>query len=415
MVSIEFGRLDAANEMRDKVAQYLSRTDKRNEKTVRLESSTPDRVIERVKEAAFGSREQRAKGAGKAELTDKERESLKRQHSNFSWQQHGFQAMAVKAALQSEGVTEWMDYYEPGEGVDSALAKLRSSKGNAVNSRASIGAESMRTDTDEMRNTGRRSKQAERVSSDRVDSAKRPAIVEQDEAATDFLQEEMEFGGDPFDVSVQGRREASGRDVELVEERHEQRSMRAQRQDEMEAAPTTSNPLKWSANPDQYDFPGVDTIDPDVVQDTRSERAREMDANQRAPIAESAAQWANNPDEYDLPGVDTPGSVDGIDPMNDTDAMDAVDENTPMQDTRAQQGVLDFAASATEARESRLDTESSDGGLLEDTRSNPTRGVETNDTDAGEQAGLTDMDAAKAGKEAMDEVDEDVSSMDEFL
>jgi hypothetical protein len=140
-----------------------------------------------------------------------------------------------------------------------------------------------------------------------------------------------------------------------------------------------------------------------------------MDANQRAPIAESAEQWANNPGEYDLPGVDTPGSMDGTDPMNDTDAMDTVNENTPMADTRAQQGVLDFAASATEARESRLDTESSDGGLLEDTRSNPTRGVERNDTDGGEQADLSAMDAAMAGKEAMDSVDDDVSSMDEFL
>jgi len=408
MVSIEFGSREAANEMRDRVGQYLSRTDDRREATVRLKSSTPDNIMERVKEASFKSREQRAKGAGKAKLSDKEQKSLKRQHDTFSWQQHGFEAMSAKAALQSEGVTEWQDYYEPGEGVESALAKVREAKSGAQQSRASIGVGGVRSDTDEQRNTGRRSRQAERASAERVKSAKAPAILDDDTDAREFLQEEMAFGNDPFDVSVKGRREATGRDVELVEERHQQRSERAQFVDETEAAPASSNPLEWSAHPDQYDFPGVDTIDPDVVQAARSERAKEVDANNRAPVAESAEQWANNPDEFDLPGVDTPGS-------GDMDAMDANDANAPMQDTRAQQSALDFATDdATSHRESRLDEEQSTGGLLEDTRSNPTRGVEENDMDAGEQAGLSDMDAAKDAMDAMNDVDKDMRDLGNF-
>jgi len=40
---------------------------------------------------------------------------------------------------------------------------------------------------------------------------------------------------------------------------HESRSEKAQRADESQAAPNTSDWQKWVSSPDQFDFTGVDT------------------------------------------------------------------------------------------------------------------------------------------------------------
>lgn len=427
MPQIEFGSRKAANETRNRVEQYLSRTDDRRETTVRLQSSAPDSIMERVKEAAFESREQRSKGAGKADLGTNEQKSLKRQHDTFNWQQHGFEAMSVKAAVQSEGVTEWMDYYEPGEGVESALAKVREAKSGAQQSRASIGVQGMRTDTADERNTGRRSKQAERASAQRTKSAKRPAIVEQDTDAMEYLREERQFGEQPFDITtdLEGHSmDASGRDVELVEERNQQRSEHARLMDDLQAADVTTDPLEWAENPAQMDFPGVDTLEPEKVHERRPEQAQEVDENERAPIADSRREWAAQPDQFDWPGVDTPNAdademkaqadreIDG-----DLDSPIEGDVEAAMIDDRDQQDTLGFAADPTEARESRTAVESSSGGLMEDTRENAGRGPETNDVDPGEQAGLNDIDAANIGREAdraMKDMDKDMRDLNQF-
>lgn len=333
MPKAKFGSKKAANKVRDEVAQHVSPSDDRRQKTVQLKASTPDSIVERVREKALGSRKQQAKGAGKAKLSKGEQDSLKKQHGTFSWRQHGFEAMSAKAALQSEGVNEWMDYYEPGEGVDSAMRKVRSKKGQAgQRGGPGIGMQGMRSDVEESGNMGRRARQTERMAGQRTKSAKAPAIVEGDTEAMEFLQEETDMGNDPFDVRYEygeyGEPVAEGQDVQLAEERHAKRSERAQHLDEIQAAPTAPSIMAWAANPAQYDFPGVDSVDPQAKHAARPEHAQEVDENELAPIADNAYEWAKTPDQYDLPGVDTPPAY-GLGPNEDKpEGLANVDRDT---------------------------------------------------------------------------------------
>lgn len=41
-------------------------------------------------------------------------------------------------------------------------------------------------------------------------------------------------------------------------------------------------------------------------QESRSKESRSQDRNKRAPITTDAGAWADNPDELDYPGIDTP-------------------------------------------------------------------------------------------------------------
>lgn len=42
------------------------------------------------------------------------------------------------------------------------------------------------------------------------------------------------------------------------------------------------------------------------IHESRSDRAQALDESLDAERADSAEQWANNPDQYDWPGLDTP-------------------------------------------------------------------------------------------------------------
>jgi len=58
-----------------------------------------------------------------------------------------------------------------------------------------------------------------------------------------------------------------------------------------------------------------DEIEPEAVQRNRTEAAREADRAKDAEITTDPLQWASNPDEYDFPGVDTgPTFRDNFDP-----------------------------------------------------------------------------------------------------
>lgn len=310
MIEIEFGSRKKANETRDKLGGYLHPKDTRRSKTVKIKDSAPDSIIERVESEAFGSQTSDRQSYGQANLTEREKQTLKRTTS-FTWQQHGFEAMSAKAALQAQGATEWTDYYSPGEGVESSLAKLRSAKGGAQQSRAGIGIDSMRQDQAEQGNRGRRSRQAEQASAKRVDSAKEPALLDQDTEAIGFLREEQRFNDDVFDIAFSGtdpfgRPVGSGRDYDTLQERHEQRSSRAQELDEQKHAEITRDPIEWSQNPAQFDFPGIDTLDPRQKHESRPEDEQKEDEAERATIADSVPQWGSDMDGFDLPGIDTP-------------------------------------------------------------------------------------------------------------
>lgn len=257
-------------------------------------------------------------------MSKSERESLKRQHRTFSWQKHGFQAMRVKGAMKAKGVDTWQDYYEPGEGVGSALQKLQTKKGRAGKGRrASIGIESIRTDEEEGSGGGRRRRQSEQVAAQQVSSAKEPAILERDASAIEAIRDEELFG-DVWDVSFRasdehGRPAPSGRDFSLLQERHDQRSERAKGVDAVKAAPKTRDPIKWAKNPNQYDYPGIDTVDPEKVHAGRSDRAKAVDESKSAPLASSVEEWADDPSKTDLLGIDSPqGGTRDVSPRVDT-------------------------------------------------------------------------------------------------
>lgn len=328
MPQIQFGTRGEANDFRDRVSEYLTAGDDRRSKTIRLKGSAPDRIVERARETAMVSQRPDSQGAGMSELSAGERGSLQRQHRTFDWQTHGFEAMRVKAALEKKGVTEWQDYYSPGEGVPSAIQKLTSSKERAAKTGATIGVGADYTDEEETSGQRRRQKSAERARGADTSRAKRPALVGMDADAREFLREEQRFNDSVWDISFSGSDEwgrptPSGGDYELLEERNQQRSSKARQLDNVRAAPKTRDPLKWSSAPAQYDFPGLDTIDPAAVQADRSDRAREMDSAKDAELAPRnsprVVNWAANPGRYDLPGVDTDAS-DGVIDERDTTA-----------------------------------------------------------------------------------------------
>jgi len=116
--TIEFSRLDAANDWRDDHEEYLCPDDKRTKMTMILRSDLPEEVVEDAQTKALASREGERKSYGQTKLSEDEKEYFERNYDTWDWQQYGFQAMAAKAALQAEGASNWLNYYEPGEDGD---------------------------------------------------------------------------------------------------------------------------------------------------------------------------------------------------------------------------------------------------------------------------------------------------------
>lgn len=318
MPSIEFGSRQAANRARDlpAVRDHISPGDDRRTTTVKLSSSAPRQVVERIEGQAFQTQRSQRPTAGMDELSSGEIQSLKRQHRTFDWQKHGFSAMRTKAALQRAGVTNWMDHFEPGEGTEGAMKNLRRSKQMSALTGAPSSVEGRRTDEEELTGGGRRRRQAEAVGGQQLDRAKDAGLIDADPGAQSFLREEEGFA-DVFDINfsptdAHGRPDPVGRDVARLEEFHERRSERSQRQDERMAAPLTRDPIEWVNNPSTTDFPGIDSLDPEQVHASRSDRARSVDESRSAPLASSVEEWAKEPDQLDLPGVDAPDSHGGL-------------------------------------------------------------------------------------------------------
>lgn len=271
MPTIEFGSRKAANDFRDRASEWLAADDSRRRKAVKLKRGAPAHVRRRGEEEAFTTRREGRSSSGMAELSEQERRTLERTQDTYSWQQHGFEAMRAKAALQQQGATDWMDFWEPGEGAEGAMKNLRRAKERSARTGAGIGVESRRTDEEELMGQQRRRRQGEAVMGEQLSGARRAAILEEDPDAMAFLEREREVA-DVFDLSFSTRgREPKplGETGELVEDRHEMRSPTARAVDRAKEAPKTRDPLKWSQAPNQWDFPGVDTVDPD--------RAREQD------------------------------------------------------------------------------------------------------------------------------------------
>lgn len=307
MPSVEFGTRDDARAMRDRLGPFLASDDDARTSTLKLKPSAPDSLIERVEGEAFESERDDRKSAGMTKLSTREKQHLKRQYDSFSWKSHGFEAMRSKAEAQRQGATEWLDFFEPGEGAAGVTKNLRSSKDSAARRGAGIGVGGDYTDEEEMDQRRRVRRQSEKVSAESVDRAKEPAFGG-DSEAIGFLREESLFNDSLFGISFRGERGPSGRDYDRLRDAHESRSKQARTLDERRSAKVTRDPLKWAENKGRYDFPGIDTVEPDRLHKQRSKRARTVDERTSAPLADSREQWASNPSRYDWKGVDTPDS-----------------------------------------------------------------------------------------------------------
>lgn len=292
MKEIEFARRGDANEIRNRLDDFTADDDDRRSKTLKLEERVPDSMVQRVREEAADSRQAEADKAGQTELTDRERKEIDfaREGVNVPF------ARSIKGIAQNEGVTDWLQFADLELTVDENRSVLNQAS-NEERNRSGLGKSERKDQIDRQADTKRqRRKQAEQ--------AKQPAFGG-DSEAIEFLQEEQRFEDDLFDISLRGDG-PSGRDIERLQDAHNDRSERAQRVDERRSAEVTRNPLVWSQNKDTMDIPGIDTVDPQELHDQRSKEARKQDLREKAPIADSREQWATAPDQYDWQGVDTP-------------------------------------------------------------------------------------------------------------
>jgi hypothetical protein len=291
VTSVEFGRRQVANSIRDRLEPFLDEDDTRRSKTIELQDRVPDDVVQRVREEAADSRQSEADKAGQAGLTDRERREIdfSKEGVNVPY------ARSVKGIAKTEGVDDWIQYADFDVTVDENRSVLERA------GRESRGARGRgRTQEQSDLKRGRQAKERRR---EQAEEAK-PAAFGGNAEAADFLREEQRFEDDLFDISLRGSG-PSGSDFERLEDAHEDRSERAQRVDERRSAKVTRDPLKWAQNKSQCDYPGIDTVQPRKLHEQRSKQAQKVDEREQAPIADSREQWAQNPDQFDWPGVDT--------------------------------------------------------------------------------------------------------------
>lgn len=324
MTSVEFGKRDVANDIRNRLEPFLDDDDSRRSKTIQLQDRVPDEVVQRVREEAADSREVEADKAGQASLTDRERKEIdfSKDGVNVPY------ARSVKGIAKTEGVEDWLQFADLDLTVDENRSVLERA---GREERGARGRGRTQEQSDLQR--GRRAKQQRR---EQAEEAK-PAAFGGNAEAAEFLREEQRFEDDLFDISLRGSG-PSGSDYEQLEEAHEDRSERAQRVDERRSAEVTRDPLKWSQNKAKFDYPGIDTVEPAEIHAERSKQARKVDEREQAPIADSREQWATNSDQYDWRGVDTkqrPTEQEIIDRAKEMKSarMDATMRFEPMSET----------------------------------------------------------------------------------
>ena len=249
-----FENHSSAKRVRDAFEEYLADEDDGRTLTVVLDEDAPDRVRDRIENERFTDRRGDDVRRGEmSELSPGERESLEK-GTAFDWNEHGFTAMRAKAALEERGVTEWTDYYEPGGGVDGALRRLRQKKQTAAERGVDrTGIEGDRTDMEDETGGARLRRQAERGMDQNVERAKEAALLEQDESAIEFLEDERELRGDLFDLDVADTngKELRGSDADLV------RRGLADQLAEPNGATETTDPLEAARDPGRFAIPGV--------------------------------------------------------------------------------------------------------------------------------------------------------------
>ncbi|MHC3379387.1 hypothetical protein [Haloarcula sp. H-GB5] len=112
---IEYGSKDAADAARERHSEYLCTDDDRRLKTVAwAESGTPEWVLEQERLEAADSRDDGGDDGGQVPLSDSETDRI-----DFSdGRANALHARSVKGIAQSEGVEDWVSYYDPTLTVD---------------------------------------------------------------------------------------------------------------------------------------------------------------------------------------------------------------------------------------------------------------------------------------------------------
>lgn|GEM_PF-1069038 len=112
---IEYGSKDAADAARDRHSEYLCTDDDRRLKTVAYsDADTPDHVLDAERLEAEDSRGEGSDGPGQVPLSDGERDRIDFSKARASVPH----AKSVKGIAQSEGVEDWVSYYDPTLTVD---------------------------------------------------------------------------------------------------------------------------------------------------------------------------------------------------------------------------------------------------------------------------------------------------------
>jgi len=298
---IEFGSRDAANNIRNdsQFRGFLADSDDARTATVVLKDATPQPAVDEIVGAAADSKSHEANKAGQVDLTRRERNQIDFSRSGMNVPK----ARSIKAIAQQEGVSDWIHRADFTLSVDENRRILKRGKREGGGQR---GGRDRESDTEVDR---RLADAYQEQQQNELGRAKDFALLETDTEAQGFLSEQGSVG-DVFDVGFNrtddDRLEGYGEDYDRLEERHENRPERAQTLDEKQTAPVTRDPVQWTNNPGAWDFPGIDTVQPQELHEQRSDHAQAVDERDLAPIADTREQWAMHPDEYDWLGVDTP-------------------------------------------------------------------------------------------------------------
>ncbi|NLV14410.1 hypothetical protein [Haloarcula argentinensis] len=112
---IEYGSKDAADAARERHSEYLCTDDDRRLKTVAwAETGTPEWVLEQERLEAADSRDDGGDEGGQVALSGSERNRIDFSDGRASV----LHARSVKGIAQSEGVEDWVSYYDPTLTVD---------------------------------------------------------------------------------------------------------------------------------------------------------------------------------------------------------------------------------------------------------------------------------------------------------
>jgi len=112
---LEFGTKQAADQFREDHEEWLCPIDDdKRQKTVAIVSDAPDHVVERAEVEAASGRSERSGDGGQVPLTDSERDRIDFSEGRASVPH----ARSVKGLARSEGVDDWLAYYDAQLTVD---------------------------------------------------------------------------------------------------------------------------------------------------------------------------------------------------------------------------------------------------------------------------------------------------------